>query len=170
MRVLVVAASRHGSTLELAQAMGQALRSHGVTAEVLGVDEVPAEGSGAVEGFDGVVLGSALYLRRWLEPATRFAAERSSALRGRPVWLFSSGPVGDPAMHQGPQELAELQQLTGAREHRVFPGRLDENELDAPEREVVESLGASGGDYRDWAAVRVWAARLAEVLTARSDT
>jgi menaquinone-dependent protoporphyrinogen oxidase len=166
MRVLVVVASRHGSTLELAQAMGQALRSHGVTAEIHGADEVPVSGPGAVEDFDGVVLGSALYSQRWLEPAGRFAAERSQTLRGRPVWLFSSGAVGNPDMHLGPVELDELQQLTGAREHRVFPGRLDETELDAQERQVVDDLGATGGDYRDWAAVRAWAAHVADVLTA----
>jgi menaquinone-dependent protoporphyrinogen oxidase len=165
MRVLVAVASRHGSTLELAQAMGEALRSHGVSAEIHGVDEVPESGDGAVADFDGVVLGSALYSKRWLEPAARFVAERSQTLRARPVWLFSSGAVGNPEMHMGPLELAELEQLTGAREHRIFPGRLDENELDAQERQVVDELGASGGDYRDWAAVRAWAAHVADVLT-----
>jgi menaquinone-dependent protoporphyrinogen oxidase len=166
MRVLVAVASRHGSTLELAQAMGQALRSHGVTAEIHQVDEVPEAGSGAVEDYDGVLLGSALYSQRWLEQASRFADQRSGALRTRPVWLFSSGAVGNPEMHLGPVELDRLQELTGAREHRVFPGRLDENDLDAQERQVVDELGAAGGDYRDWAAVRGWAAHVADVLTA----
>lgn len=165
MRVLVAVASRHGSTLELAQAMGQALRSHGVTAQIHQVDEVPASGPGAVAEYDGVLLGSALYAQRWLEQAARFATEHSAALRERPVWLFSSGAVGNPEMHLGPVELEELQELTGAREHRVFPGRLDENELDAQERQVVDELGATGGDYRDWAAVRAWAAHVADVLT-----
>ena len=165
MRVLVVVASRHGSTLELAQAMGQTLRSRGVTAEIHGADEVPASGPGSVEDFDGVVLGSALYSQRWLEPAAWFVAEHTLALRRRPVWLFSSGAVGNPDMHLGPVELDELRELTGAREHRVFPGRLDENELDAQERRVVDELGAGGGDYRDWAAVRAWAAHVADVLT-----
>lgn len=166
MRVLVAVASRHGSTLELAQAMGEALRSHGVSAEIHQVDEIPDSGPGAVQEYDGVVLGSALYAQRWLEPAARFAAGRSAALRERPVWLFSSGAVGNPQMHLGPVELGELRELTGAREHRVFPGRLDENELDAAEREVVDELGAVGGDYRDWAAVRTWAAHVADALTA----
>lgn len=166
MRVLVVVASRHGSTLELARAMGQTLQAHGVTAEIRSVDEVPESGVGSVPDFDGVVLGSALYSRRWLESAARFATERSEALRGRPVWLFSSGAVGNPELHLGPQELRELQQVTGAREHRVFPGRLDENELDPQERKVVDELGATSGDYRDWAAVRGWAGQIADVLTA----
>ncbi|HET9654780.1 MAG TPA: flavodoxin domain-containing protein [Kineosporiaceae bacterium] len=166
MRVLVAVASRHGSTLELAQAMGQALRAHGVEPEIRQVGEVPVAGSGSVEDFDGVVLGSALYVQRWLEPAVRFAQDRADDLRSRPVWLFSSGAVGHEALHQGPEELADLERLTGAREHRIFPGRLDENDLDADERRVVDELGVAGGDYRDWAAVRAWAARVADTLTA----
>lgn len=166
MRVLVVVGSRHGSTLELAQAMGQALLSHGVMAQIREADDVPASGSGSVEDYDGVLLGSALYSRSWLEVATRFARERSRSLQARPVWLFSSGAVGNPEMHEGPQELDELRRLTGAREHRVFPGRLDENDLDAEEREVVEELAAVSGDYRDWAAVRSWAAQIADALSA----
>jgi menaquinone-dependent protoporphyrinogen oxidase len=166
MRVLVVVASRHGSTLELARAMVQALQTHGVTAEIRSAEEVPASGAGSVAEFDGVVLGSALYSQRWLEPAARFATERSEALRGRPVWLFSSGAVGNPEMHLGPQELLALEQVTGAVDHRVFPGRLDEDGLDAQERKVVDELGARSGDYRDWAAVRGWAGHIAEALGA----
>ena len=165
MRVLVVVASRHGSTLELAQAMGQTLRSRGVTAEIHGADEVPASGPGrsrtsTASSWAAPCIPSA----GWSRPPGS-SPKHTLALRRRPVWLFSSGAVGNPDMHLGPVELDELRELTGAREHRVFPGRLDENELDAQERRVVDELGAGGGDYRDWAAVRAWAAHVADVLT-----
>ena len=165
MRVLVVVASKHGSTIELAQAMGQALAAHGASPEIVSVDEVDASPSGSLSTADAVVLGSALYRQHWLEAAVQFAREHTELLLARPVWLFSSGPVGDPAMHEGPEQLPELLSLTGAREHRVFGGRLDRDELDPGEQAVVEELGASGGDYRDWAAVRRWAAQVAEALT-----
>lgn len=164
MQVLLIVASRHGSTIELARAMGQALTAHGAQPVVRVVDEVDTGPEGELAAADAVVLGSALYLRRWLEPATVFAREHGARLRTVPVWLFSSGPVGDPAMHEGPLELAELVEATGAREHRVFGGRLDRDDLDQVEREVVAELGARGGDYRDWAAVRHWAAHVADVL------
>jgi menaquinone-dependent protoporphyrinogen oxidase len=49
------------------------------------------------------------------------------ALAARPLWLFSVGPLGDPPKPQDPepQELAAVVTATGAREHRVFTGRLD---------------------------------------------
>jgi hypothetical protein len=47
--------------------------------------------------YDAVVLGSAVYAGHWLKPARALADRCAAALRARPVWLFSSGPVGDPA-------------------------------------------------------------------------
>ena len=49
----------------------------------------------AVEEFDPVVLGSAVYLGQWMKPARELAERSASALAARPVWLFSSGLVGE---------------------------------------------------------------------------
>ena len=43
-----------------------------------------------------MVLGSAVYAGRWLEPAREYAATHAGGLRTRPTWLFSSGPIGEP--------------------------------------------------------------------------
>jgi len=50
----------------------------------------------AVDGFDAVVLGSAVYAGHWLKPARELVDRSRDALAARPVWLFSSGPIGDP--------------------------------------------------------------------------
>jgi menaquinone-dependent protoporphyrinogen oxidase len=91
MTVLVSAASRHGATAEIAEAVGRVLTEHGVAAEVLPIDDVTS-----VDRYEAVVLGSAVYMGHWLEPARRLVMSQASALARRPVWLFSSGPVGDP--------------------------------------------------------------------------
>jgi menaquinone-dependent protoporphyrinogen oxidase len=164
MRVLVVVASRHGATGELALAMGEELRNRGLD-PMSGSPQGP-DNARRIGTSDAVILGSALYRQSWLAPAVDLAREHSGILRERPVWLFSSGPVGDPSLHEGPGELAELMELTGAREHRMFGGRLDSEDLDGQERDVVAELGAQDGDYRDWAAVRGWAGRIAAELAA----
>ena len=64
MTVLVATASKYGSTAEIAEAIGRALRENGVAADVRPVDEV-----GDLSGYMGVVLGSAVYVGRWLEAA-----------------------------------------------------------------------------------------------------
>jgi hypothetical protein len=52
---------------------------------------------------------------------TRALAERSAAaLAARPVWLFSSGPVGEPAKPAGnPVDITKILQATSARDHPV---------------------------------------------------
>ena len=54
MRVLVVAASKHGSTAEIATALGKALADRGITATVADAEDVAD-----IEECDAVVLGSA---------------------------------------------------------------------------------------------------------------
>jgi menaquinone-dependent protoporphyrinogen IX oxidase len=55
-RVLVSAASRHGATAEIAQAIGQALSGQGLTVAV-----IPPGDVGSLDGYDAVIIGSAVY-------------------------------------------------------------------------------------------------------------
>ena len=161
-RVLVVAASRHGSTEEIARAIAARL---GGPASGLAAMAVPVEQDPDPRPFAAVVLGSAVYMGRWLEPARSYAAAHAAALRGRPVWLFSSGPIGEPPFPPDePHDAAPLLRLTGAREHRVFPGRLDPVRLSFGERAMVTAMRAPLGDFRSWDAVRSWADAIGEEL------
>src|ERR671935_1098993 len=112
MKVLVTAATRHGATGEIAQAIGEALRDQGLDPTV-----IPAEQVDTVDGYDAVVLGSAVYAGHWLKPAKELVRRCSPALAARPVWLFSGGPVGDPPKPQeDPVDVAEVLAATRARE------------------------------------------------------
>src|ERR687888_2093645 len=125
MKVLVTPATRHGATGEIAQAIGEALRDQGLDPTVLEPEQV--EG---VDGYDAVVLGSAVYAGHWLKPARELVARCGSALAARPVWLFSSGPIGDPPKpEEDPVDVADLLRATGARQHRVFAGKLVKKQL-----------------------------------------
>lgn len=166
-RFLVVVASRHGATREIAQAIAERITESpaGLTAVVLPVEQRPDP-----RAFTAVVLGSAVYLGHWLEEARTYAAENAEALRERPVWLFSSGPIGEPPFPPDePYDAAPLQTLTGARAHRVFPGRLDRASLGFRERAMVTALRAPVGDFRDWAAVREFADEIARALVTRPE-
>jgi len=161
-RILVTAASRHGSTGEIAQELGKALRG---ALPGMGVDVVPLTRVGSFDGYDAVVLGSAVYFGRWLDEARWQVTAHADALRERPVWLFSSGPVGDTTVPDAePVDGAELARAVGAREHRVFAGRLLREDLGLRERLAVGMVHAPDGDFRDWAAIRAWADRIAADL------
>ena len=115
-------------------------------------------------GFgDAVVLGGALYAGRWHKAARRFARRHGRDLRARPVWLFSSGPLGDhPAAD--PQHLAELRDAVSAVDHRTFFGALDRERLNLGERLVTKAVHAPYGDFRDWAEIDAWTAAIADQL------
>jgi menaquinone-dependent protoporphyrinogen oxidase len=130
---------------------------------------LPPERVEEVDGYDAVVLGSAVYAGHWLKPATALVDRVGSDLAGRPVWLFSSGPVGDPPKpEEDPVDVADLVATTNACEHRVFAGKLVRKQLNFPERAIVSALRVPEGDFRDWTEIRQWAAGIADALGGRS--
>lgn len=164
MTVLVTAATKSGATGEIAQAIGAALTERGVPAVVLPPEEVHDIG-----GYDAVVLGSAVYSGHWLPPATALVERCAGAWAARPVWLFSSGPIGDPGrslvqkMGVDPVDLPDIHAVTGAREHRMFAGRLVKEDVGLFRRVGLALFGMQG-DFRDWDAIRTWSAGIADAL------
>jgi menaquinone-dependent protoporphyrinogen oxidase len=162
MHVLVAVASRHGSTREIADAVAEVLRRTDLTVDVADPDDVED-----LAGYDAVVLGSAVYVGRWAPSARALVDRLVGTLAGRPVWLFSSGPVGAPLAPAGdPEEVPSLVTRLDARGHRTFPGRLDKAGLALAERAVVALVQAEQGDFRVWADVEDWAAGIAHELHA----
>lgn len=163
-RVLVVAASRHGSTDEVADQVARVLAHAG-----LAVERATPEHVERVEEYDALVLGSAVYFGRWLRPARDWVSRHETALGRVPLWLFSVGRIGDQAPPVTGPETAPIDEIvrrTGARDHRFFGGVLDRSRLVWWERLVVSCLGAPEGDYRDWDEIRAWAAGIAGSLRA----
>ena len=160
MKVLVAAGSKYGSTREIAEAIGAVLSERGLDAEVTSPERVES-----LAPYDAVILGSAVYAGRWHQDARELVERTGEQLRARPVWLFSSGPIGDPPKpEEDPVDAAGLVEATGARDHRVFPGKLVRKQLSFPEKAIVMALRAPEGDFRDWEAIRSWASEIADAL------
>jgi menaquinone-dependent protoporphyrinogen oxidase len=164
MRVLIAAATRHDATREIAEAIGAALAERGIDTEARPIDEVTD-----LSDYDAVVLGSAVYMGRWLKSARQFAERNRASLAAIPVWLFSSGPLGPPAhlVPAGePTDVTRLVKQTGAREHRVLAGRLERDRLGFAEKAAVKAVHAPEGDCRDWSAIDSFAGDIAAQLAA----
>jgi menaquinone-dependent protoporphyrinogen oxidase len=161
MRVLVSAATRHGSTAEVAAAIARVLAASGLAVDVAAPDTVAD-----VTGYDAVVIGSAVYYGRWLPTALDLIRRSRQALPALPVWLFSVGPIGARPPASGEIAFAkELVSRTKARGHRTFPGRLDRARLGWIERLIMTVMNAPSGDFRDWPAISGWAHAIAADLT-----
>jgi menaquinone-dependent protoporphyrinogen IX oxidase len=122
MKILVAVASRHGSTHEIADALARKFSVAGHSVDVQCVEDNPT-----VEEYDAAVIGSAVYMGKWLPQAEQFIGRRQAQLAAMPVWLFSSGPLGseDPRPRGDPAHVDQLISRTCARGHRTFVGKLD---------------------------------------------
>lgn len=165
-RVLVVCASRFGSTRAIAERIAATIEAAGPT-----VDVRPADAPGEIDGFGAFVIGSSIEAGHWLPAAAEFAERHRDTLAAHPVWLFSSGPLGDQealAPQPDPTEVATFRYSLAARDHRVFGGAYDRSTADfsgmgLAERVLVRRMMPSG-DWRDWPAIEAWARGIADEL------
>jgi len=176
MRVLIAYASLYGATQGIAERIAATLRRQGVEATV-----ESARQAGDPAGYDAAIIGSAAYYFHWMKPATKFVRRNSKALASRPVWLFSSGPLGNKAQDdQGrdfceilePKEIAEFRGTVEPREHRVSFGAMDGSKLGFWHR-LIYKLPANRdgalfpyGDFRNWDEIDAWAGSIAQALKA----
>ena len=164
-RVLVVYASKHSSTAEIAERIAAAMRDAGCDAEARPAAEVDD-----LSGYAAIVLGSAVYAKRWQRDARAFARRHDGALRDMPVWLFSSGPFGAPQQHPTaptPPVAERLTKQLGAREHVMFGGRVPADPGNFVERAMLKNTPPAKRDARDWPAIEAWARGVAEQVAAR---
>lgn len=160
MQVLVSAGSKHGATAEIADHIGSTLRDRGFAVAVERPEEV-----GSLDGYGAVVLGSGVYAGHWLKEA-KALADRVAACDPAPqVWLFSSGPLGDPPKpDEDPVDVAKITETLPPIDHRLFAGKIDKNELGFGERAIMVAVRAADGDFRDWDEITAWTNEIAASL------
>jgi menaquinone-dependent protoporphyrinogen oxidase len=164
-KVLVIYASKHGSTAEIAEKIGEALRQEGIQVNVVSAQKVkyPAD-------YDAIVIGSSVYIGQWRSEVSEFIKVNEKTLANKPVWLFSSGPTGKGdagELLQGwryPFRLKALVERIKPRDIAVFHGALDMQKMGFLDRWMVKRVKSPVGDFRDWNVINKWAKDIAEVV------
>lgn len=178
-RILVAYVTHSGSTREIAEVMGEELRSRQHQVDVRPVREVTD-----LTPYDAVVAGGLLYRFGWHPEMLRFLRGRLADLQNKPLALFVTGLrpataadgegmpcpvfVYDVPDTQSSQTLAAslknalpLIQALAPRSLAYFGGKVDPAVLWFPERLVMWIImrisRMQAGDYRDWDAIRAWA-------------
>jgi menaquinone-dependent protoporphyrinogen oxidase len=163
--VLVVYASKYGSTKGVADRIVTRLGERGCRVELRSVDQV-----GSLDAYDAVVFGSAVYNQAWLPEGEAFVRGSLSALEETPVWLFSVGTFSDtkrlvgPLMKREPRGIEEFRRAIEPRDYRVFAGVIDRRQWPFFSRLLYRALGGRLGDNRDWRDIDAWAGGIAGAL------
>lgn len=166
MRTLVVYASRHGATKQIAERIAGRLAERDVPVEIR-----PVDAAGGLGGFDAVVFGAPVYDQSWPPEATRFVGRHAGELAARPLWLFSVGSFGDtkrllgPLARKEPKDIATLRASLRPDDYRVFQGVIEKHQWPIWSRALFHLFGGRFGDHRDWVVIEGWADEIATALS-----
>jgi menaquinone-dependent protoporphyrinogen oxidase len=165
-RVLVAYAGSGGSTRSVAEFVATRLHAHGLAADVRNLDDQPE-----LDGYDAVVVGSAVHNTALMPVADRFLRDHVDALHLIPVWLFSMGigpslrgPIGGRLRTIIPPKIAEVCELVGPREYHAFAGVVPRSAFPLISRIILRLCGGRYGDLRDWQAINAWSTDIARYL------
>ena len=162
-RVLVAYATRTGSTVEVAATIGETLGMNGTA-----VDVKPIEEELQVNGYQAVLIGSAVQHGNWLPEAVDFVKFNQGALNRLPVALFCVH-----IQNTGDDETSRRNRLAYLNEVRpllqpvaegFFAGKFDRRSaallLPGLLSRFVPPL-----DFRSWKKMRAWAETVHPLLT-----
>lgn len=158
-RVLVAYASKHGATAGVAEAVGKELCARGLAADAALIKNVRDLGS-----YQGVVVGSAIYMGKWMAEARDFVKENRDLLSRVPVAYFLVCITMARAI-ENKREIAlsyldpVLEAVPEVKPLSIgtFAGRLDYSKVSWLNKKILKAKGAPEGDFRDWKSIRAWA-------------
>lgn len=158
-RVLVTYVSKYGSTGGVADAIGKELCSKGMAADV-----VLMKNARNLSSYQGVVIGSPIYMGKWMSEALDFVKENKDSLRQVPVAYFLVClTLAKPTKENRAEVLSYMDPILHAVPEikpvgiGTFAGALDYNNLSWIFKKIMKSKGSPEGDFRDWNAIRAWA-------------
>ena len=173
-RVLVAYDTIHGSTAEVAKEISTALCNRGFQVDIRFVGNVTA-----LQDYDAVIIGSAIYEFRWLPDAMAFLKNNTPALSAMPVAYFIVGAslfqdtsenrdavkksFIDPVLMEYP----DIKPLSIG----LFGGAVDfkKEQYNLFEKFVLRILGLIVGfkdsaDWRNWEYINSWANEVGDQL------
>jgi menaquinone-dependent protoporphyrinogen oxidase len=148
--ILIAYATKNGSTAEVAERVAARLCTHGLVTDVRAAHDVHT-----LEGYDGVILGSAIYVGRLHADARDFLHRYRTELAALPVAVFAMGPctlVDRDVASSRAQLQAALEKVPTMRpiSTAIFGGVLDPTQQHFPFNRFPAS------DARDWEAIDAW--------------
>ncbi len=160
-KILVTYASLGGSTVGVAEAIGQVLSTNGTVVDVRPVNEVTD-----LSPYKAVVIGSAVHSGKWMPEAMAFVDRNQNILRKLPTAVFQVcmmlATSSEQYRRMVPDWLAPLRAqiqpvAEGSFAGALWPNRYAKLSEKLGLRIFLAAIKLHAGDYRDWDAIRAWA-------------
>jgi menaquinone-dependent protoporphyrinogen oxidase len=168
-RILVAYASRTGSTVGVAEAIGKSLVESGAQVKVLPMQDVRD-----LTPYRAVVAGSAIRGNKWLPEAMQFMQAHQATLAQKPfaaflVCMTLAMPNADKYREHVADFLQPVRALVKPVSEGLFAGVLDIGKISSLGDRLKFRLSVifgvwSEGDHRDWNAIRAWAESIRPLL------
>lgn len=155
-KILVTYATRAGSTAEVAAAIGETLNQRGYIVDVKAVKEQTD-----LDGYQAVIIGSAIRMGSWLPEAVEYLKTHQETLKPIPMAAFSvhlQNLGDDEESRQNRQAyLATVRDLVKPVDEGYFAGSIDLSKLSFVDRMITKMVKSKEGDSRDWNKINTWA-------------
>lgn len=157
-RILVAYATKTGSTVGVASAIGETLAGRGYAVDVKPINEDPE-----VAGYQSVIIGSAVNGGKWLPEAVQFVQRRQGALSQLPVAVFCVHIMNLGSDEQSRANrlayLDAVRDLISPTGEAYFAGMGMDPKTTSPVVRWIAGLFkiTAEGDCRDWGKIRTWA-------------
>lgn len=162
--ILVLYASFHGSTAQMAEFMGQKLNMKGIAASVKSIhDEID------FSSYTGIIMGSPIHRGQWMKEAVEFVNTRRVEFGNRLIACFYTcmSKAKHPPTEKTLSELAAYKAAMTALIPTIppsrigsFAGMLDYNKCSFFTKLfmwlIMNKNDLEAGDYRDWKAIESW--------------
>jgi len=163
-RVLVTYASYFGSTADVAATIGETLGANGITVDIKPINENPQ-----INGYQAVLIGSAVQYATWLPEAVDFVKTNRQELSQLPVAFFSvhiQNTGGDEASRRNRLAyLDEVRPFAQPVSEGFFAGKFDRRGAALMIPGLIARF-VPPLDFRKWKIIRAWAENVEPKLQA----
>lgn len=152
-KILIAYGTVAGSTKEVAQAIGEEMRNAGALVEIKPVEDVKS-----IEGYDGLVVGSAVRMFHLLGKTRRFLRKHKNALNKVPLAFFvvclTMGEETPENIEKAKGYAKPMFEVKEPVSLGLFGGCIDHDKLTDFFGKSMKSVPEQ--DHRDWDKIREW--------------